>query len=290
MLAIINRDAGTAGEAERALASAGGFDVRVRGPAEIDLAVRAAVLEGHRRVVVVGGDGTLACAANVLAGTAVELAVVPGGTLNHFARDHGLPTDLAGAVDVARQGTARAVGVGRVNGRVFLSTSSVGAYVALVRIRDRIERAVGYSLASLIAASRVFLTMRAFAVEVATSAGRRIHRTPLVFIGVGERELKFPLLGGRVADGEQGLHVMVVHGRTRSAVAALAISAATRGLEEGAAPHLDAVVVDACTVTLRHPSRVALDGEVVRLASPLRYEYLPGALRLVVPAEVVGSP
>lgn len=281
--AIVNRTAGTAADAIAALREAGGFDVADVDADKVGAAVRAAVAAGHRRIVVAGGDGTVGAAASELVGSPVELAVVPGGTLNHFSRDHGIPTDFADAVRLAREGTARPADVARVNDRIFLNTSSVGAYVAFVRTRDRIEGTWGYTIASVIAAVRTWFTMHRFAVEVTGPEGPRLFRTPLLFIGVGERELKAPALGGRVADGARGLHVMVVRGRTRGAVLALALGAAIRGLRGVPAPHLETVLLDHCVVTLSKRALLATDGEVMVLESPFKYELLRGALQLVQP-------
>ena len=106
-------------------------------------------------MVVAGGDGTLASAAAVLAGTGTALAVLPGGTLNHFARDHGIPTELDEALELATAGREAEVDVGYVNDLLFLNTSSVGAYVQFVELRDRLERHLGYRTASILAGLRI---------------------------------------------------------------------------------------------------------------------------------------
>lgn len=281
--AIVNRTAGSAAEAIAALREAGGFDVVETDAAQVGAAVRDAMAAGHRRIVVAGGDGTIGAAAAELLGSAVELAVIPGGTLNHFARDHGIPPDAAEAVALARAGVARGVDVAKVNDRVFLNTSSVGAYTAFVRTRDRIERSWGYTVASIIAAIRTWFGMHRFAVEVTGPEGPRMFRTPLLFIGVGERELQAPTLGGRVEGGARGLHLMVVRGRTRGAVLALALGAAVRGLRGIPAPHLEAMILDRCVVTLRRRALLSTDGEIVPLESPFTYEVLRDAIRLVQP-------
>lgn len=282
--AIVNTDAGTAEEVLAAIEASGRFELFRCAGGEVGAATRRAVDAGHPRILVAGGDGTVGAAAAEVVGRDVELAIVPGGTLNHFARDHGIPADdLEAAIALALTGQAQPTDVARVNERLFLNTSSVGAYVSLVRIRDTLEPRLGYRLASLVAAVRVYFTMHRFAVEITGPAGPRVFRTPLLFIGVGERELKLPALGGRVADGRAGLHVMVVQGRTRGAVLALAFAAAFKGIEGMRTPHLETAILDRCLVTLRNATGVAADGEIVRLPSPLRYELLPGALRLVRP-------
>lgn len=281
--AILNAGAGTAPLVREALEQAGAFHLRECRGSDIARFVEEAIAQGHRRIVVAGGDGTIATAAGILVGRDVELAIVPGGTLNHFARDHGIPDDPEAAVELARSGRPRATDLARVNGRVFLNTSSVGAYVSLVTLRDRLERWLGYRLASLVAAVRVFFTMHRFVVEVSGPQGPRLFRTPLLFLGVGERELKAPHLGARVARGQAGLHVMVVKGRTRGAVLALAFAAATRGIRGVPTPHLETAILERCTVRLRRPTAISADGEIVHLESPLEYELLRDALQLVRP-------
>ena len=284
--AFVNAQAGTAAPAKQALDDAGAFAVREVEGAGIAGAVRAAVERGERRVVVAGGDGTIAAAAAELAGTGVELAVMPAGTLNHFARDLGIPADLADAAALAAGGTARPVDTATVNGRLFLNTSSVGAYVVFVRARERFERRVGYRLASLLAAAATLGRLNRFRVELEVDGVRRSYLTPIVFVGVGERELRLPMLGSRVPGGRAGLHVFVVRGRTRAALLALALVAAARGVKHArGTPRLDAFLVDRVTIVMRRPrGNVAVDGELVPAVVPLAYELRASALAVVAPA------
>ena len=102
VVAFLNARAGSADAARKALESADAFDIRETDADALGEAIREAVDAGSKRVLVCGGDGTIASAAHALAGTGVELAVLPGGTLNHFAKDHHIPTDLAEALAAAR--------------------------------------------------------------------------------------------------------------------------------------------------------------------------------------------
>jgi diacylglycerol kinase family enzyme len=285
--ALVNAGAGTAAAAKEALAAAGGFDVREVEGSEMQAAVRALVDDGAPRVVVAGGDGSIGCAAAVVAGTGVQLAVLPGGTRNHVARDLGIPTDFAAAAATAAGTTTRQADAAVVNGRLFLNTSSVGAYVVFVRTRERLERRMGYRLASIVAAFRTLWRLHRFRVEVDIDGERRTYLTPIVFIGVGERELRVPTLGNRVPGGRRGLHVFVVRGRTRGALMSLALSAAARGVAGASAtPALDSFIVDRLRIVMRRRhGNVAVDGELVPMASPLDYEMRRDALTVVVPEE-----
>ena len=282
--AIVNVASGSAQEARKALEQNDAFEVHDVQPDEIASTIRRVVEGGAKRVLVTGGDGTIATAAAELLKIPAELAILPGGTLNHFARDLGVSTGAAEALELAVAGECRGVDVGVVNGHVFLNTSSVGAYVRFVRIRERLERRFGYRIASALAAFRILFQLRTFAVELEVDGEPRIYRTPLVFIGVGERELQLPTLGSRLGDGRRGLHVLVVRGRSRARVLALALAAVARGVDTVArGPQLDSFVVDRCRVRVRRPTAVAIDGELVAMRDVLEYELRRDALHVVSP-------
>ncbi|MEO6526999.1 MAG: diacylglycerol kinase family protein [Gemmatimonadaceae bacterium] len=283
--AIVNVASGSAEEARTALEAGQEFDVRAVEPDKVAETVRDLVSSGAKRVLISGGDGTIATAAAELLDSSTEMAILPGGTLNHFARDLGVSTDAAEALKLATEGACRGVDVGTVNGRVFLNTSSAGAYVRFVRIRERLEKRLGYRMATAFAALRVLVQYHRIVVEIEVDGKTHIYRTPLVFIGVGERELQLPTLGSRVAEGKRGLHVMVVRGRTRASLMAVALAAVARGVKSVArTPRLDAFLVDRCRITLRRPGLIAIDGELVPMPVTLEYELRRDALRVVCPS------
>lgn len=281
--AVVNKASGTAEAAQNALSESGAFDVHVVDPDAIETTVRSLVEGGARRILVAGGDGTIGTAASVLLKHPAELMVLPGGTLNHFARDLGISTDAAEALQLEGQ-TCRGVDVGTVNGRIFLNTSSVGAYVHFVRARERLEPRFGYRIASFLAALRLLFQFRRIGVEVEVNGVKRLYRTPLVFIGVGERELQLPTLGNRVKEGKRGLHVMIVRSNSSARLIALGLAAVARGVDHVAAlPEFDSLIVDRCRIDLRHTTNVAVDGELVLLRPPLEYELRREALQVVCP-------
>jgi diacylglycerol kinase family enzyme len=280
--AFVNPKAGTAESARSALDAVGGFEVREVPPEALAENIRAAIGEGARRVLVAGGDGSIGSAAGALSDTDVEMAILPSGTLNHLAKDLALPLELEDAARVALEGTAIAVDVGVVNDRVFLNTSSVGAYVTFVRIRERLERYLGYHIASLIAGLRLLIHLPVFRVTLEVEGMTREYLTPLVFVGVGERELKLPTLGARVGGGSPGLHVMVVRRRSGARALALGLAAAARGVRAvSQTPAMDSFLVTSFRIEPRTHT-AAVDGELVRIAAPLEYKYVPGHLRVVV--------
>lgn len=291
ILAFVNKDAGTADAACEALGNAGGFRVERIVPSELADRVRAALARGERRILVAGGDGSIATAAAAMRGKACELAVLPGGTLNHLAHDLGLPEDLTEAARVATGATTRCIDFAEVNGRLFLNTSSVGAYVTYVRTREGLERRLGYWLSSIVAGIRILFRLRSFRVTLEVDGVAHEFVTPLVFIGVGERELKMPSLGARVPNGRRGLHVIVVKSRSAGRMLALAFAAAARGVQAAArTPAMQSFVVDRVRIQPRTGmvgGGIGLDGEIVSMVPPLDYRFVRDGLTVVVPDDVV---
>ncbi|HUQ80002.1 MAG TPA: diacylglycerol kinase family protein [Gemmatimonadaceae bacterium] len=283
--AFVNPESGSGQSARKALQDAGAFDVQECDPRTIDEQIDKAVRSGAERVVVAGGDGTIAMAASALVGSDTALGIVPGGTLNHFARDHGIPTDHREAADASAHGDTTTADVAYVNDRLFLNTSSVGAYVIFVRTRERLEQYFGYRLATIIAAFRLLGRVRPFTVVMDLDGEVRRYRSALVFVGVGERALQLPAIGSRATDGRRGLHVIVVRGGTWARLVSAGLVAAVRGNAAIARGTLaDTYVVDTCRIELRRErGRVAVDGELVEMSSPLEYRIERDALRVVVP-------
>ena len=285
--AFVNPGSGNSEKAREALASSGRFDVHEVEPARLRKEIEKAVEAGATRVLVAGGDGSICTGAAAICGKEIELAVLPAGTLNHFAIDSGIPVDLAEAAKVAAGTKTITVDVGYAGDRVFLNTSSIGAYVTFVRIRDRIEKQFGYRLASVIAMVRIIFMMPMLAVKLEVEGKERVYRTPLVFVGVGERELQLPHLGGRVKNGKRGLHVFVVRGRERARLFVVALAAVARGVESvRQMPEVDAFLVDRFTIdTRRGHILVSFDGETEMQSTPLDYRIEHDSLRIVVPEQ-----
>ncbi|MFK0136267.1 bifunctional phosphatase PAP2/diacylglycerol kinase family protein [Streptomyces murinus] len=245
------------------------------GDALAKAAVRARVLG------VCGGDGTVNTAAAVALRHGLPLAVLPGGTLNHFALDLGVEDerDLARAV---RKGEAVRVDAGRFvsegTEHLFLNTLSLGVYPELVRARDSWSHRIGGWPAGLLGALRV-LREGQHPLEVEVGGERR----PLwmLFAGNGVYH-RMGLAPGRRTDLADGLlDVRVVHGSGRPALRLLAAAAAgplTRS------PAHAAVQVNRLRLTGLAPGTpLAYDGEVTTVSGEVTVEKLPEALTVYRP-------
>lgn len=156
-----SRRGATAWPEVRRLLAAAGAEARLHALGEgRDLrAVLADALAGRPPLLVVGGgDGTIGCAADLVAGTRTVLGVLPLGTANDFARTLELPGDLVGAVRTLAEGKVVDVDLGRVDGAAYLNVASLGLSVAVTqRLTPGLKRRLGpvaYPVATLLAYRR----------------------------------------------------------------------------------------------------------------------------------------
>ena len=236
-------------------------------------------------VVAGGGDGSISAVAGVLVGTEVPLGILPLGTMNHFAKDLGVPTDLDGAVAMIAAGEIRQVDVGQVNGHVFLNNSSIGLYPRMVLDRDRQidEAGRGKRVAKLLARLRALRRFPRRRLAIRAEGVAAHCTTPCVFIGNNEYRFGVLELGTREHLDAGELCVYVARPNGAVGLVLLAFRAAFGGLEQASDFHMfRAKVAEIGSRASRLP--VSLDGEVKMLRPPLRYRIRAGALRVIGPS------
>ncbi len=260
----------------------------IRTGVDLTRALEAALARKVDVIVAGGGDGTVNSVANAIVAHDITLGVLPLGTLNHFARDLGLPADLAQATDVILAGHSVRIDVGDVNGRIFLNNSSVGLYPRIVQLRER-YRARGFEkwIVAAWATLQVTRKPRALRMQIGVDGRDVAESTPLIFIGNNEYRMagfdaasRASLAGGRLA-----LYVVKVDGRWAFVRLVWRILAGT-ATETGALAMSTAI---SATIDLPFDATltdvpVAVDGEVTTLALPLRYAIRPASLAVMVPA------
>ena len=193
---------------------------------------RRAVADGCRVAVAAGGDGTVNAVAAAVAGTGTPLGLLPIGTLNHFAKDLGLPLDLEDAVRLVSQGPTRRVDVGEVNGRVFVNNSSIGVYPRIVALRHGAGASGrGKWLAALWATMTVLRRRPFMAVRIRVGDETVLRRTPFVFVGNNPYRMagihaasRDSLTGGRLA-------LYVMHAEKRRSLFLLGWRVVLRGVD-----------------------------------------------------------
>jgi diacylglycerol kinase family enzyme len=289
---IINAGAGNPHVDDRSrtlteLFLAGGIhaDVRLaRTGSDIDALVRAAVNEHPPLLIAAGGDGTISTAAAALAGTDIPLGVLPFGTLNHFAKDLGIPLELEASVQNIIDNNVTAVDVAEVNGKVFINNSSLGLYPDMVRDRERQQSRLGRGKwRSVLWASLSVLRRFPFlVVRIELDSTKQDFVTPVVFIGNNEYQMQGFEIGARESLRGGVLSIYIVKRQRRAALVRLSFAALLGRLEQ--ARDFEALTATELVIeTHRKRVLVSTDGEVQPMTSPLHYRIRPKALRVIVP-------
>lgn len=279
-------DAGTATALIEKLGAEHGVDVRVTAfGAGSDLAAlaREAVETGATVVAAGGGDGTISAVAAALVGTDVALGVLPLGTLNHFAKDLGIPLKLEDAVRALFKGDSVEIDVAEINGKIFLNNSSLGLYPRIVRQREANQRRglpkwVAFLRALLYVArnhSSLYLRLK---VDDERSEYRN---TPFIFIGNNKYELAGLQMGKRNSLVGAHLWICKAPDATRAGLLRLTLRALSGRLRE---QDLEATEAKEAWIETRgRHAQVSADGEVLAIEGPLHYKSRPRALKVIVP-------
>lgn len=290
---LINREGGAAkaagdkleGQVAAAFEKAGGAaEVRMLAADEMDEAIERAAKK-ETRFVIAGGDGTVAAAAQVLTGSKTELAILPLGTLNHFAKDLGIPLKLEEAAELALHGNAEAIDVGEVNGRRFINNASVGLYPFMVRDRDDIRERRGWPkwLATVPASWDALSRLRHHRLKIDLGDGKQPVVTPLLFVGNNRYSLDAGTVGARESLTEGKLAVYAISRSSRAALLWFGMRAlvglADRTRDFAAVGESAAFTVESSEGAIE----IALDGEVQHIKLPAKFAVQPGGLHVVVP-------
>ncbi|MGJ7918392.1 diacylglycerol/lipid kinase family protein [Massilia sp. LXY-6] len=257
---------------------------------EMIATARRALHGGAELVVAGGGDGTINAVASVMADSGVRFGVLPLGTLNHFAKDLGIPLDLDDAVRNLAGGVPRKVDVGEVNGRIFLNNSSLGLYPDIVRDREKQQRRLGRGKwpAALWASVAALRRYPFLSVRLTVRGETLARRTPFVFIGNNRYIMEGLAIGERERLDDGVLSLYVAQHPTRLGLLRFAVDALFGKL--GSERDFDVLEAPGFQIETHHARlHVATDGEVTMMNSPLRYRVRPGALTVLVPAATIAS-
>jgi diacylglycerol kinase family enzyme len=243
----------------------------------------AAVQAGADALGVAGGDGSLRVIAEVAVDRGLPFLCVPTGTRNHFAADLGLdrakPVAALDAVDAAagRQGR---VDVGLVNGQVFLNNVSLGAYADLVSESTYRDDKFGTAHAVL---PRTFrLEQAPLQVAFSTPDGQLCEDAVVLFVANNAHSRSS---GGRPRMNSGELQVSVLRARTGVEMAGALAQVARRGGAAGTA-WAQWTTPGLRVESSREQVPTGIDGESVRLRTPLEFGIVPGGLRVLVPSVV----
>lgn len=261
------------------------------GAESIDKLAERAVAQAKARqgvVVAAGGDGTINAVANAVLGSGCPFGVLPQGTFNYFGRDNAISQDSSKATQVLLGGLISPVQAGRVNGKLFLVNASVGLYPQILEDRETWKQQLGRSriVAFLSGMATLLKARRQLKLQIDSGGQSMSLRTPTLFVGNNRLQL--------TRAGIDAQHAQAVAQGQLTAVAVRPIGTLAlfgllvRGMlgRLGEAEHIQSFSFRRLTVVPKGLKRikVATDGEIVWMKTPLVFEVAPQPLLLLVPA------
>jgi diacylglycerol kinase family enzyme len=239
-------------------------------------------------VVAAGGDGTINAVAQAAHDAGCPMGVLPQGTFNYFSRTHGIPQDTAAAIEALLRAQAQPVQVGLINQRVFLVNASLGLYPELLEQREAYKQRFGRTrvVALLAAGATLLREHRQLHLRIERGGVVRSVRSATLF--VGNNRLQLQQVGLPEARGiDQGRIAAVMLKPTSSwGLVRLMWRSVTGSLAE--ADELESFQFQHMTVQPWLPYgmrrvKVATDGEVSLMRTPLEFRVSPRPLYLLKP-------
>jgi YegS/Rv2252/BmrU family lipid kinase len=260
-------------------------------PGHLAELARDAVSGGATQLVVVGGDGSVNEVVNGLGATPeVEIAVIPRGTGWDFARSLGIPKRLEDAVETALSGRVREIDLGLAvfrtwagaEGRAyFANVGSAGISGAIAKRANEASKTLGGKVSYYWATLAVFVGWQTGEIRVSVDDDTREGRMIDVLVANGPS-----VAGGMMlcpdAEPDDGVFDVLLIGDVTKRDLMFVLPKTYRG-KHLPHPRLEVLRGRAVTVDADEPLPIELDGEQPG-TTPVRFEVVPRALRVRVPA------
>jgi diacylglycerol kinase family enzyme len=251
-------------------------------------AVEAAV-HNDGAVIVGGGDGTINAVAHAVLGTGRPFGVVPQGTFNYLSRTYAIPLDPAEATRALLNARIRPIQVGAVNEHIFLVSASLGLHPHLLEERESYTRQFGRRRSVALWAGLKTLTRgyRQLVLDIEHDEGREIIRTSTLFVSNNPLQLERMGLPEAEEVQRQRLAAVIIRPVDTKTLLWLALRGALGQLGEDRNVHNFSFRRLSVRVKTdrEHRVRVATDGELVWMQSPLHFSIARESLMLMAPPE-----
>jgi len=255
-------------------------DILLLKPRDLIDSISKAAKSDYSTIIVGGGDGSVSCAARMLANSGKTLGVLPFGTVNLLGRDLNMPFNVHRAVEALGDAKPRVIDLAQLNGRTFHSLSGLGFFSQMARAREEVRgtkfgRMIGVGIAAIRALQRTY----PFTLDI--KIDDHSERVEALAVLVTNNRFGPDWHRKRLDEGILEIHIVENAG-------ALSKLKASANLLTGAWRNDDDTdgirTLTARHVTIRRErprAWAATDGELLREKLPLRYDILPQALTVL---------
>jgi diacylglycerol kinase family enzyme len=272
--------------------------VQFAAPGELARVAREAAEQARSdgsAVVAVGGDGTINTVAQAAHAAGCTMGVIPRGTFNYFAREHGAPTETAQALRWLLDARPEPVQISAINEQVFLVNASLGLYPDLLQDRESWKARFGRSRLVAFGAGMATLLRSQRQLKLSIGWDQQVREVRTLTLFVGNNRLQLEQLGlidtdidtdtpaeGAAADGH--ITAVILKPIGTWAMLGLMLRGALGQLGEASGIErfvCQSLVVQPRQLVRRRKVKVAFDGEVAWMQAPLKIRVLPQPLWLL---------
>jgi diacylglycerol kinase family enzyme len=285
---VVNQNSGSVTDSMRedfaATLEASKLDYRIKfvDGGEMLVTAQKLVKEGCTALVAGGGDGSLGQIAGFAAGENIPFAALPFGTLNHFAKDLGLPSDHVALIQILEAEKTKQIDFATAGDKVFLNNSSIGIYPELVfRREDREHRLGKWPAAALSLIDIIRKPLSCVSLTIIHDQHKLTVKTPFVF--VGNNDYGFDSFGVNKREKLDGgvLSLCIFRGQSRPLLAWHLLRSAIGRPAEGVLDCYSAKNI--VVVSANENLDITFDGEIAQQQSPVRYSIHKKSLTIIAP-------
>lgn len=235
-------------------------------------------IKTHKILLVGGGDGTIRTAAHHCAHTSIILGVLPLGTLNHFAKEIGLPRDVDELVTCLQKKQTGKIDLAKVNDLIFINNSSIGFYPKFADKRNQYSKYYNKWLSYIPGFIEGLKKHKSFSLIIKSKELNLSLHTSFLMLSNNVYSYEFPIAIKRESfqNALLGLYYFK-QGKIR-------IFKLIKGLFSSKG--IFEISHSKYPIEVHFPNErevtISLDGEITQVNTPLHYEMLPGSLTLLM--------
>lgn len=237
-------------------------------------------------LIVSGGDGTISSVLPQVVAAQVPMGIIPQGTFNFFARERGIYLEVDAAVQSLLDGETKQQSLCWVNDKPFIISASVGLYPKVIAARERHQQVTGRSRLVAVISGIVTLLKEPYTMlmEIKVDGKQRQIVTALLLVNANRLQLESLNLREAECLDQGKMAVLQVRPISRWRMLTLILQGALGQLQS--AENLDTYCAKVIEMRYyRKYVKVAIDGELHHLRTPLKIRIQPDAFRCILPRQ-----
>jgi diacylglycerol kinase family enzyme len=252
------------------------YDLYKTNPKNLSSTIKKCINK-YQIILIGGGDGSIRSAAQYCAKTSIKLGVLALGTMNHLAKELGLPQSPEEMVEAIKNQSSVVIDLAEVNGLIFMNNSSVGFYTKFADKRDGYSKFYNKWLSYIPSFIESLKNHEVFKITVKSKKLNCSLNTSFLMVSNNLYSLKFPLTIQRDSFQKSVLGLYYFkHGKIRLFKILKRLFNNQNSFE---------ILKSKDPIELHFSKQqeinISLDGDTLRVKTPLHYKSLPKSLTIL---------